>query len=230
MQVFQIRLKIYTLQDMHANQVQSKVASFIDKSLAQNPDLLLLHKENRYKNYCFDLPYPLEPDKVYKKGKIYSITIRTIDKRLAEYFHTVCGNMFTGFLKGLTTEIKIIPERMIDTVYTLTPGVMKYENRYWRDDLSLEEFENRLKSNLIKKWNAFEDARLNEDFELYTCLEFTNKVPIAIEYKNIKLLGDKIRLHIADNKTAQKLAYMALGTGILENNSRGAGFLGYRWM
>ena len=71
--------------------------------------------------------------------------------------------------------------------------------------MSLEEFGERLKVNLIKKWNQFENGKLDEDFPLYTWIEFSNKVPIAVEYKNIKLLGDKFCIHISDHPTAQIL-------------------------
>ena len=53
--------------------------------------------------------------------------------------------------------------------------------------MSLSEFGERLKINLIKKWNQFENEKLEEDFPFYTMIEFSNKVPIAMEYKNIKL-------------------------------------------
>lgn len=96
--------------------------------------------------------------------------------------------------------------------------------------MQLAEFENQLKVNLIKKWNRFTGEKLSEDFSLYTLLEFLNETPVPMEYKSIKLLGDKIRLQIADNETAQKLAYMALGTGLLSMNSRGAGYVNYRWL
>ena len=96
--------------------------------------------------------------------------------------------------------------------------------------MSLSELEERLKVNLIKKWNHFTGEKINEDFQLYTMLEFLNEGPIVMEYKNVKLLGDKVRLQIADNDNAQKLAYMSLGTGLLEMNSRGAGFVNYRWL
>ena len=71
---------------------------------------------------------------------------------------------------------------------------------------------------------------MEEEFSLFTGVEFLNKCPVATEYKGIKLLGDKLRLHIADNTSAQSLAYMALGTGILEMNARGFGFVNYRWI
>ena len=92
------------------------------------------------------------------------------------------------------------------------------------------DFEKRLKENLIKKYNNLSDEKLDEDFELYTGLEFKNRKPIANEYKGIKLLGDKVSLNISENKTAQDLAYMCLGTGLLEMNARGYGFCNYRWL
>lgn len=230
MQVYQIRIKLYMLTDVALNRVQTNLTAFIDKGFLENEDLLQMHEENRFKNYCYDLPYPVEKDKIYKKGKIYTVTIRTIDPKLAKYFQEVCVNSFTDEVKGLTSEIRIIPKKVIDSLYTLTPVILKDDKGYWRKHMQLAEFENQLKVNLIKKWNAFTGEKLSEDFSLYTLLEFLNETPVPMEYKSIKLLGDKIRLQIADNETAQKLAYMALGTGLLSMNSRGAGYVNYRWL
>lgn len=227
--VIQIRLKVYMLTSVPVEKVQEKLAAFIDKSFGVSDELLRMHEENRYKFYCMDMPWPLEADKVYKEGKIYTVTIRTMIPDLAMHFQTICVNNYTSYMKGLTAEVRIIPERRIDTIYTLTPVILKDDGGYWRKNLSLEVFEERLRINLIKKWNILYGQKLQEDFELYTLLEFLNEAPIVSEYKNIRLLGDKIRLRIADNETAQKLAYMALGTGILEMNSRGLGFVNYRW-
>ena len=229
MQVYQIRIKLYMLTDVALNRIQTNLTAFIDKGFLENEELLQMHEENKFKNYCYDLPYPIEKDKIYKKGKIYTVTIRTIDPRLAKYFQEVCVNSYTDEVKGLTSEIRIIPKKVIDSIYTLTPVILKDDKGYWRKHMQLAEFENQLKVNLIKKWNAFTGEKLSEDFNLYTLLEFLNETPVPMEYKSIKLLGDKIRLQIADNETAQKLAYMALGTGLLNMNSRGAGYVNYRW-
>ena len=96
--------------------------------------------------------------------------------------------------------------------------------------MSVSKFEERLKVNLIKKWNRFTGEQIDEDFPLFTTLEFLNRKPIAMNYKTVRLLGDKVRLQITEHETAQRLAYMALGTGVLEMNSRGAGFVNYRWL
>lgn len=230
MQVYQIRIKLYMLTDVALNRIQTNLTAFIDKGFLENEELLQMHEENKFKNYCYDLPYPIEKDKIYKKGKIYTVTIRTIDPRLAKYFQEVCVNSYTDEVKGLTSEIRIIPKKVIDSIYTLTPVILKDDKGYWRKHMQLAEFENQLKLNLIKKWNRFTGEKLSEDFSLYTLLEFLNETPVPMEYKSIKLLGDKIRLQIADNETAQKLAYMALGTGLLSMNSRGAGYVNYRWL
>lgn len=230
MRVYQIRIKLYLLQDIALKQIQTKLTALIDKGFVGNEALMRMHEENRYKNYVYDLPYPIEKDKIYRAGKIYSVTIRTIDDTLANYFHEICVNQFTEVIKGLTSEIQIIPKKLIGSIYTLTPAVLKDEKGYWKGHMKLEEFEERLKVNLIKKWNTVSEIKMEEDFQLYTLLEFLNEGPVAMEYKNIRLLGDKLRLQIADNPRAQDLAYMALGTGILEMNSRGAGFVNYRWL
>lgn len=230
MQVYQIRIKLYMLTDVVLNRIQTNLTAFIDKGFLENKELLQMHEENRFKNYCYDLPYPAEKDKIYKKGKIYTVTVRTIDPKLAKYFQEVCVNSYTDEVKGLTSEIRIIPKKVIDSLYTLTPVILKDDKGYWRKHMQLAEFENQLKVNLIKKWNTFTGEKLSEDFSLYTLLEFLNETPVPMEYKSIKLLGDKIRLQIADNEIAQKLAYMALGTGLLSMNSRGAGYVNYRWL
>ncbi|EGT4139151.1 CRISPR-associated endoribonuclease Cas6, partial [Clostridium perfringens] len=69
-----------------------------------------------------------------------------------------------------------------------------------------------------------------EDFPLFNSLEFNNKKPIAIKYKNIKILGDKLTLNISDDELSQKIAYMSIGVALGECNSRGYGFLNYRYL
>ena len=230
MRVYDIKIKLYMLREIPLRQIQSKVTSFLDKGFAGDTELLQMHESNAFKNYCFDFPYQIDSDKIYHKGKIYTLTVRTIDPKLAGYFSKVCVNCYTEDMKGLSAEMRILPHKHIQTLYTLTPVILKDEKGYWQKHMSLQDFEDRLKVNLIKKWNQAQGDKLVEDFQLYTMLEFLNEVPIPMEYKNIKLLGDKIRLQIADNETAQKVAYMALGTGLLEMNARGAGFVNYRWL
>lgn len=230
MLVYEIRLKVFILKDILISEVQSVLSNFIDTALAKNVELLKMHNENKFKGYCFDGFYPVEKDKVYKEGKIYTVTLRTINKNIAEFFNGRLVNEYNSYIKSLTCEIRIIPKKHIDKIYSITPVILKNDEGYWKNVISLNDFERRLKENLIKKYNSINDEKIDENFQFYTTIEFKNKKPIPNEYKGIKLLGDKISLNICENNDAQKLAYLCLGMGLGEMNPRGYGYCNYRWL
>ena len=107
--------------------------------------------------------------------------------------------------------------------------ILKTEQGYWKNSIKTEDFEERLKTNLIKKYKDITDKDINEDFQFYYQINFKNKVPVSRKYKEIKLLGDMIELEIAENDDAQKLAMLAIGAGLLEMNARGFGFVNYTY-
>ena len=226
--VYEMRLKLYVLKDITYQDMLSSEAAFIDSALAKDEKWGRFHECNCFKLYVYNGMYPLEKEGVYKKDNIYTIIIRTVNPELASYFSKVLRNHYTDKLKGLTVENRIIHKKMIAELYALTPVIMKSDEGYWKNKISLDEYERLLKENLIKKYNEFTNQKLDENFELYTHIKFINKKPIANLYKGkIKLLGDKISIKIADNSTAQELAYFALGSGLATSNSRGFGFCNY---
>lgn len=228
--VMQIRIRMYVLKDIPVHKVQTELAAFLDQELIKDERFAKLHQENKFKMYTYDSLYPVEEDKIYKKNKIYTLTIRTVDMKLAKYFAEQVVDGHTETVKALTSEVKVIPQKHIELLYTLTPAILKCENGYWKDTLSVNQYEERLKINLLKKWAQFYGEKLSEEFEMFNGIEFLNKVPVSSEYKNVHLLTDKLCLHIAENETAQNLAQLAIGTGIAEMNSRGYGFCNYRWL
>ncbi len=230
MKVYELKIKVYLTENIQYDYVYDKISYLIDSCLILDEKYEELHKENKFKNYCFSSFYPLESEKVYKKDNIYTISLRTIDSALAEYLVKNMQNHYTSEIKVLVIDIKEIKMKPIEKIYSLTPAILKTENGYWRGELSLEEFEERIKINLIKKYNDFVGTKINEDFELQTGIKFINKKPVSIKYKNVKLLGDKIELNISSDSEAQKLAFMALGTGILEMNPRGAGYVNVKFI
>lgn len=230
MKVIQIRIKILLKENIHVSDIQPKVCGLIDYSFSKRQELLDMHNENKYKFYCFDFPYPAERDQIYKKGKIYTLTIRTVDFELAEFFSNSLLDVQTRFIKALSSELKILPQRPIEKIYSLTPAIIKNDTGYWRDNMSIEDYQKRLKENLVKKYNIITGTKMDEDFKLFDKIELKNRKPISVKYKKIKLLGDKVNLYIADNDRAQALAYMAIGCGIMEMNSRGCGFVNYKYI
>lgn len=224
MKVFEIRLNIFLLKDIFKTEVQGCITSFIDGTLSQDKDMLLLHQDKkRYKLYSYGGLQNIEKSGIYCAENNYSITIRTVDSELANYLYTFLPKHQNYIMKGLTADVRILPKQRLERIYTLTPVVIKNDLGYWRDCLSFEEYEQRLKINLIKKYQQFSGKHI-ENAAFYTSIQIDNKKPIAVNYKDVKLLGDKLTLYIADDLVSQDLAYFALGVGLGEMNSRGFGF------
>ena len=218
LQVFEINLKLFLLKDIEYKNVYTKISHFIDSALAKNSQLLNIHNSNMFKNYVYNAFYPIEKEQLYKKDNIYAIQIRTVDKKIADYFSFILKNHYNEDMKGLTVDIKVVPRKVLGNIYSLSPVLLKNNDfGYWRDNLSLVDFERRIKENLIKKYNNIVGLKIEENFDVFP-------------YKGKKILGDKIKLCISDNEKAQELAYMALGTGIGEMNARGAGYVNYKWV
>ena len=158
------------------------------------------------------------------------MTIRTVDKRMADFFTHICPNTYTREIKGLTAEMRVLPRKTIEFIYTLTPVIIKAEQGYWKSCMEQDDYEERIKVNLYKKWRQLCGKNSMDNHKFYTSFEFLNRNPVPMKYKNIKLLGDKLRLSIAEDELSQELAYFSLGVGLGEMNSRGAGFVNYRWV
>lgn len=227
MDVYEIKIKLYLLENIKIEETQTKLAYFIDSVMVKDNIFLGVHEANQYKFYTFDSLYPLAKNGVYQKDNSYIFRIRTLDYRLAQYLYESLAKNRTKEFQGLTADIKIIRQKLIKKIYTLTPVILKTEQGYWKNSNKIEVFEERLKTNLIKKYKDITGEDINEDFQLYYQINFKNKVPVLRKYKDIKLLGDMIELEIAENENAQKLVFLAIGSGLLEMNARGFGFVNY---
>lgn len=230
MKVHNLDIKVYLLNDIYLNKMLESISSVIDLALSQSQKYIDFHNSIGYKFYCFNGLYPLEQDEIYKQDNIYTFQLRTIDIELAKYLMNKIKNIVTNDIKVLKCDLKIISKKHIEKIFSITPLIIKDDKGYWREHMSLKEFEERIKINLIKKYNKFTGEKIDENFEFYTAIEFKNRKPISVDYKNIKLLGDKLQLTVADDEVSQRIAYMTLGTGIGENNGRGMGFVNFRWL
>ncbi len=90
------------------------------------------------------------------------------------------------------------------------------------DILLLKE---RIQANLEKKYSAYYGQKIAVEQNFIQYMEFVRDKPIALKYKKTTLIGNKFNLVINDDETSQKLAFVALATGLLEkNSSNGMGF------
>ena len=231
MKVYEYKVKIKLKEDLEYCQLAEKTSYFIDSVLTENNEFLSYHTSTQYKGYVHDLLYPIEETGIYKKNRVYTMRIRMIEEKIVNYIIGKLSFHETKEIQGVGGEIKIIPKRDIQRIYSITPIILKSPGLgYWRGHMTLEEFEKRLKENLIKKYKFFTGKDVDESLPLYDLIEFKNKVPVKMPHKNINLLGDKIVLEVAQNHQAQELAYLALGVGLLENNSRGFGFVNFKYL
>nr|WP_308743045.1 CRISPR-associated endoribonuclease Cas6 [uncultured Anaerocolumna sp.] len=229
--VYELISKVYLLNDISLSNMRDKITNLIDETLAKDEYYLSFHRKNTFKNYSYDNFYNVENDGVYREGKIYSFRIRTVDAQLSNYLEKALFTAYTSDMKVLTVTKRTIPKKYLERIFSITPIVIKTEEGYWRTHVSIEEFEKKLRNNLIKNYNTFYNTKINEDFELFTYIEFNNQKPITVPFKNnITLLGDKVTFHVSENEMAQKLTYFAIGVGIGECGSRGCGFIGYQYL
>lgn len=208
--------------------VLEEICNFIDLGLGQSEKMSSFHERRGYKYYVHSGFKELETDKLYKEGRIYSFSIRCVYEELMDYFTKVLCDISTETIKGLIATTKLIPKMYIQKLYTITPALIKLEEGYWKGHMPFSTYEQRLIENSIKKSKYLLGENFDENFVLYNSIVMLNDKPISQNYKNISLLGDKFELYIANNDRAQQIAYILLGTGVLENNSRGYGFLNYK--
>lgn len=225
--VYQIDCRVYLLKNIRLSHILEEISHFVDSCLSKSEEMLRFHISRGFKNYSHSGFYELEKDKVYKEGKIYSFSVRCVDDLLKDFLYKTLPDTRTWKMKGLTTTVKRIPKVYIERIYTLTPALLKLEGGYWQGQIDFLAYQKRIIENSFKKAKSL-IGEFDESFVLYEGIQKLNKKPIACGYKGITLLGDKLELIISNNEMAQLISYILLGTGILEGNPRGYGFLNYR--
>lgn len=228
--IAEFRLKVYLLKDIKVKDALENISKLLDSCLVTE-GYDALHHINQMKFYNFSSFYPLATGGIYEAGGIYSIIIRTLDHQVEKAFEKNLDKQYTVTLKALTVEKRIIKQKHLDEIFSLTPIIIKFRDEaYWRGHHSVITFEDRLKVGLIKKYNLLHDTKINENFEWFNYIKITNKKPIGTTYKNVQLLGDKVSIKVADNKLAQDLAWIAVGSGLGEMSARGFGFTNFRYL
>ncbi|MBU5668431.1 CRISPR-associated endoribonuclease Cas6 [Peptoniphilus sp. MSJ-1] len=227
MKIYELQIKTYLLRNLTVEESQYQLSKFITEYLAKDEKYLELHKSKKYKPYCFDNLFPINNG--YEKENIYNFRIRTIDQDLCNYFLKNFENARNDYFKNLTLRARIIPKHSIDKIFSLSPVVIKTANGYWNNEISLNEFEKRIKDNIFKKYKYFVEEEIAEE-DFYSNLKILNNKPVKVYCKGITLLGDKLELQINPDNLSQDIAYLILGVGLGENISYGSGFCGYKYL
>jgi CRISPR-associated endoribonuclease Cas6 len=208
------------------------IAKYISYSI-HLAELDEIHTSKDYKFYTFGSFHPIEKDKIYKKGKIYKFTIRTLNKILASaLYNTLKNNTNNRHFTVVETIKKEVFQFFINELYSVSPVIVSVDNgRFWtiKESGDIEQLRKLLHDNIEKKYKSFfsEDVDVKQNF--IQLIEIKNRVPqnivIVKDNKNICFFGNKLRIIPNEDEVSQKLAFSAFGCGIGEKNSYGGGFV-----
>ncbi len=238
MKLYELKITILLKTDIelaNANQTLAKAINFI---LTQNEYTRELHDKNGLKPYVFSLPYPIDiQTKIYQKDRVYLFSIRSIDEKFINIFKESLKKVNLDEFSILATELKEINKFFINSLYTLTSTISTITNEdkksyFWTiNNSNLEFIKEKIKNNLEKKYKQFFNQEIKAPDDFISNIILLNQTPFVTNHiknkdnKKFKLFGNKFKIFINSDENSQKLAFLALGVGLLEKNSFGYGFV-----
>ncbi len=199
------------------------LSKIISKAMSFSKPLKIKHKNNEFKLYVFDLPRPLETNKVYFADRAYVVRIRSFDLKFLLGINSALKSEDCG-IRVISSHIVPVPYIPITTLTTLTPVVSSINGRYWVNDNGLLVLRDRIFSNACRKTKLIKKDFVEPGDNFIEGIIQLNKVPISAKYKGASLLGAKVEVTVKEDETSQVLAYTMMGAGMLEKNSLGFGF------
>lgn len=227
----ELTIKVYLLKDIHKRNSAERLSEFINYSMNNDEFLAKLHKNKGFKHYCWSDLYFYENMK-YEKDNIYFFKMRSRDFELMNRFKKALEKARNENFITLTVEEKIFYDTRIKSLVTITPGLIKIQNkdtgkiRSFVADDGLELAKNSIFKNIEKKINSIGNIILESKCEdVIESLEMKDKYPYIFYYKGCTFIGYKYRITFKENEIAQKYANAFLSEGLGENNSSlGCGF------
>jgi CRISPR-associated endoribonuclease Cas6 len=232
MKYFELTCKAYLKNDISFRDSFEAISKYISFSMAQNERLKTIHDSKGYKFYVHNNFYPIEQDKLYKKGNIYEFKIRSIDKNFIDILDArLKQNTDNPNFLIVETLQKSIKKFFISELYSVTPVISTMASgKFWtmEQDGDIIKLQKLLQDNLEKKYNDFYGEKLKPTQSFIQLLEIKNRKPQNIWIKkgdkDIRFFGNKFKIIPNEDEVSQKLAFLALGCGLGEKNSFGGGF------
>lgn len=231
MEIVEYNIKVYNLKDVGLSEIGEALGRLLNETLCKDQRGVDLHYNNSFKGFVYNYLYPLETEKIYKEGKVYSFQCRVMNKLVEEIFDKYLETYQNKAFKVLTTEKKAIRlDRVIERVFSTTPILLKNDFGYWKDQMDFSDYQSRLIENMIKKYNSVTSETV-KTHSVFSSIKFDNLKPIATDYKGKTLLGDKLTLKINPDDLSQKIIFVNLAFGLGENNAMlGTGFINYKYI
>lgn len=233
---YRLTASLILKQNINYQQVSRKIGNSIQKNMFNQEKLKKLHNTKTYK-YIFSPLVPFVKKTEYLSGEKYKIYIQSFDENTIVKFNYSLNNYEDSNIKVLNLKLQEIDlsNWIITEIETLTPAIVTVDNKPWvANKNSIDELMQKLFDNLEKKYKMFfepfwpikDDINKHLLFEKITIL--SNK-PISRKYKDINLIGYKIKINVGSNDIAQKLAKVAIVQGLGEKNTIiGSGYVKYK--
>ncbi|WCK57156.1 CRISPR-associated endoribonuclease Cas6 (plasmid) [Aneurinibacillus sp. Ricciae_BoGa-3] len=233
MQFWELTIPVILKRDLSLKDMNEQLSKVINKTLLLDERLKEFHALNTFKLYVFSGLYPINKEG-YKKGNMYSFKFRCMDRTFALKIKNLLKMVENDLIQVIAVELESNAHKPIQALYTLTPSVAVFtpENkkpRHWtKEDFSLDELRIRIHVNAKKKYELWTGEELEADVDFVERIEQINQKVIVLNYKKPgKLLTNKFRIQVKQDSLSQKLAFMVMGSGLLEKNSLGLGFCTY---
>lgn len=233
MKYFELKCITYLKNDINFKESYVQLSKYISYSMSQVENLKELHNKTGFKYYCFSGLFPIEKEKVYKKGNSYSFTIRSFDKQMIDTLsEELRKNINNPDLLVVETSKRTQKQFFISELYSVTPVVVTVENNFhWtmEKDGDILKLQRQLHDNLEKKYKDFYEQEIDATQNFIQLLEIKNRVPQNIQIttkdkKKIRFFGNKFKIVPNEDEVSQKLAFVAMACGLGEKNSFGGGF------
>ena len=236
MKYFELKCLAYLKKDIEYKSIFDVLSKYINYSMSKDVELKNLHSQKRvFKSYCFGGFYPLEKDKIYKKGQSYSFSLRSLDEKFIDKLSKLLReNINNPNLQVIETSKKNIKQFFITELYTATPVIVSLKRKkgekqkFWTINDDIFILQNQLQDNLLRKYKAFYGEDLKPIQNFIQLFEMKNKVPHSIFFtkndRTVRLFGNKFKIVPNEDEISQKLAFVALSCGLGEKQSYGGGF------
>lgn len=193
-----------------------------------------IHNSNGFKFFNFSNIFPLGD---YIPDKSKTLIISSPKASLIEYLYIRLVNMDSFILNNhnmIIEQVKLIRKNKFinNTVITATPVVVREDKKYYsiRDNNDLKYFFNRLKENMLKKYNVYYHTDLTLNDDLFKDFELTKEVCIPLNHglNKFNIIGSRWKFKFNDEiMNNPKLLKFIYDVGLGENNSLGFGFLNF---
>lgn len=232
MNYFELTCTAYIKKDISFKESFELISKYISFSMSKTDELKALHEKLGFKHYSFGNFFPIEKEKIYKKGNTYQFILRSLDVAFIDGLSKALRqNIDNPNFLVIETHKRAVKQFFISELYSATPVIVSIENGlFWtmEKDGDIMKLQKQLHDNLEKKYQSFYGEPIKSDQNFIQLLEVKNRVPQTIQItkngKTIRLFGNKFRIVPNEDEISQKLAFVALACGLGEKNSFGGGF------